>query len=88
MELTQAGWDKNEDKDNKISSQQDDDLQDNDSQAVEEMHVANVINTNPEAQRMANDVPMGMIELLPLWDRVFFFSSVLSACTNGGSMAT
>ena len=54
-------------KDNKFSSQ-DDDLQDNDSQAVEEMHVANVINTNPEAQRMANDVPMGMIEVLPLWD--------------------
>ena len=64
-ELTRAGWDDNKDKDNIISSQ-DDDLQDNDSQAVEEMHVANVIDTNHEAQRMANNVPTGMIELLPL----------------------
>jgi hypothetical protein len=37
------------------------------------MHVANVIDTNPKAQRMANDVPMGMIELLPLWDQILFF---------------
>ena len=64
-ELTRAGWDDDEDEDNKISSQ-DDDLRDNDSQAVEEMHVANVINTNPKAQPMENDVPMGMIELFPL----------------------
>ena len=56
-------------KDNKFSSQ-DDDLQDNDSQAVEEMHVANVIDTNPKDQQMENDVPMGMIELLPLWDQI------------------
>ena len=49
----------------------DDDLRDNDSQAVEEMHVANVIDTNPEAhQQMANDAPMGMIEVIPLWDRI------------------
>ena len=48
----------------------DDDLQDNDAQAVEveEMHVAKMIDTNSEAQRMVNDVPMGMIEVLPLWD--------------------
>jgi hypothetical protein len=72
LELTRAGWDDDEDEDNKISSQ-DDDLRDNDSQAVEEMHVANVIDTNPEAQRIENDVPMGMIEVLPLWDRVLFF---------------
>ena len=37
------------------------------------MHVANVIDTNPKAQRMANDVPMGMIEVLPLWDRILVF---------------
>jgi hypothetical protein len=66
-ELSRAGWDDDKDDDNKISSQ-DDDLQDTDSQAVEEMHVANVIDTNTEAQWMANDVPMGMIEVLPLWD--------------------
>ena len=72
LELTRAGWDKDKDKDNIISSQ-DDDLQDNDSQAVEEMHVANVIDTNSEAQQMKNDVPMGMIELLPLWDQILVF---------------
>ena len=45
-ELTRAGWDNDEDEDNKFSCQ-DDDLRDNDSQAVEEMHVVNVIDTNP-----------------------------------------
>ena len=29
-----------------------------------------MIDTNPEAQRMANDVSTGMIELLPVWDLI------------------
>ena len=82
---TWEGWDSSDDKDNES---QDDDLRDNDSHSVDEMHVANVIDTNTEAQRMANDGSMGMIEVLPLWDRVLFFFKRTNLCTNKGFTAT
>ena len=61
---------------------------DNDSQAVEEMHFARVSDTNPKAQQMANDVPMGMIEVLPLWDQILVFLKGATAATNGYFTAT